>query len=331
MKIGILMQTDNKKPLLWQKHPEIYTRTKKRVYQMKKILIQSGYDVEVYECLMSFLDDLQHNDVKFNLIFYAIESCFNRSTNGFIPSLLHMQGIPFIGNDSYINTIVSDKFLLKHIAASIGISVPKSVLITIDSWVQNKMIFLNNIKFPCVLKYRYGSMSYHTYKVNSQLALNKYVNFMLRQENGPILCEEYISGKELSVPVIGNPPTEEVLSIVEYISDTGIPMEIYDYLWKGELDKHVTLLPIDKAEPYAEIIKDNVHKLYRFLGFQDYARFDFRLSDNNIPFLLEANPLPALAYESAFDPKSYGLESSFEEIINKIFDASIERNKIKRE
>ena len=325
------MQTDKGQPLLWQNHPEIYTRTKKRVYQMKKILIENGYDVKVFESFLSFLDDIQYNDIKFDLVFYAIESCFNRNTNGFIPSLLEMNGIPFVGNDSYINTISSDKFLLNHIAASIGITVPKSILITKDLWIQNRKYFSENVEIPCILKYRYGSMSYDTYKVTSQSAFIEYVNFMLSQENGPVLCEEYISGKELSVPVIGNPPSEEILSIVEYTNETGKPLEIYDFLWKGKLDKYVTLWPIDKTESYVEIIKNSVHKLYCFLGFHDYARFDFRLSTDNIPFLLEVNPLPALAYESAFDPKSYGMKITFDEVINKIFDAAIKRNKIKRD
>ena len=65
------MQTDKGQPLLWQKHPEIYTRTKKRVYQMKRILIESGYEVKVFESFLSFLDDIQCNDIKFDLIFYA--------------------------------------------------------------------------------------------------------------------------------------------------------------------------------------------------------------------------------------------------------------------
>ena len=54
MKIGILMQTDKGQPLLWQNHPEIYTRTKKRVYQMKKILIENGWTIKTAICMLIF-------------------------------------------------------------------------------------------------------------------------------------------------------------------------------------------------------------------------------------------------------------------------------------
>lgn len=68
--------------------------------------------------------------------------------------------------------------------------------------------------------------------------------------------------------------------------------------------------------------------MYNFLGYQDYARFDFRLDNDGHAYLLEGNPLPALSYESAFDPKSYGLDISFNEILMQIINFAAKRYNI---
>ena len=56
---------------------------------------------------------------------------------------------------------------------------------------------------------------------------------MVSQNNGAILCEQYIEGKEISVPVIGTAPDEKILSVIEYTDSEKNPLEIYDEFWKG--------------------------------------------------------------------------------------------------
>ena len=149
-----------------------------------------------------------------------------------------MKRIPFIGNDSYINTIASDKYLFKNIVTSLGIRTPKSKLIyKLDSQTLSDII--QDIKIPCILKYQYGSMSYHTIKISDLEHFKNHVLFMLNQNNGPILCEEYIEGHEISVPVIGTAPNEQILAVIEYTDFNNEPLDIYDEYWKGKNDSQV--------------------------------------------------------------------------------------------
>lgn len=328
MNLGFLIQNDNNKPILWQKNSHIYSRTKKRTEEIINALSDFGHKSRVFESLKDFYDLFCQNKLELDLVFYEIESCFNRNTNGFIPAFLQMNNIPFIGNDTYINTITSDKWLLKDIAQFLGLETPIAFLIS-DF---DKIILPHHygIKYPCVLKYRYGSMSFHTLKIENEAEFRKQVQFMLEQKNGPLLCEEYIAGHELSIPIIGTAPHEHILSILEYTDLDGNPLEMYDTLWKGENDKFVQLTPLGISHQAFQKLSDYTHKLYRYLNFHDYARFDFRLSETNVPYLLEANPLPALAIESAFDPESYGLKISFGEVLNIIVNNAVNRNKMLR-
>lgn len=285
-------------------------------------LAKVGYESIIFSSLEDYFNRSFTEPV--DLVFPCIECCFERNTNGFIPSILQMKNIPYIGNDSYINTIVSDKYLFSNIANFLEIATPKAVLIN-KSDPLNLSKHIQEIELPCILKYRYGSMSYHTTKISDFVQLEKQINFMVSQNNGPILCEKYIEGQELSVPVIGTAPNEKILAVIEYTDSMNNPLEIYDDFWKGENDFQVNLNSLNVSLPVIKKIIYSVHKIYRYLNYKDYARFDFRLSHQGIPYLLEGNPLPALAYESAFDPFSYGGDMSFGEVLSQIVESAIKR------
>lgn len=323
MKIGILFQDLNRKKIAWQKHGEIYTKTAKRVVEINNALIALGHETTIFSSLEDFLN--RHNDEAIDLVFPFIECCFERNTNAFIPALLQMLNIPFIGNDSFTYTIASDKFLFKKIAHSFGIHTPKSKIIYKSDYPSKLLSVIDEIGFPCIVKYQYGSMSYHTVQVSDYELLKKQIRFMVEQENGPVLCEEYIEGYELSVPVVGTAPEEHILAVIEYTDSEGKPLEIYDDLWKFKNDSQVELKMLNNTLPHIKEIISSVHSLYSYLGFHDYARFDFRLDYNGQPFLLEANPLPALEYESAFDPISYGNNFSFKRVLSLIVQSAAER------
>lgn len=322
LKIGILFQDIKAKTLSWQKNQKIYDRTARRTKEMAQALIKAGYEVVIFSSLEDFFTRRGAEPV--DLVFPCIECCFERNTNGFIPSILQMEGIPFIGNDSYINTIASDKYLFENIAKSLGIRTPKSKLIyKRDTLRLSKCIC--EVELPCILKYQYGSMSYHTIKVSDMQQLNEQIKLMFTQDNGPVLCEEYIEGREVSVPVIGTAPNEQILSVIEYTDSNKKPLEIYDTLWKGKNDSQIELTALCDSLPSVKNILYSVHKIYRYLNYNDYARFDFRLNRQGIPYLLEGNPLPALAYESAFDPISYGYDMTFSTVLTLIIENAAKR------
>lgn len=322
MKIGILFQDIDTKKISWQKNTHIYNRTAHRTREMFEALTESGYEVITFSSLDDFF--CQRSIEPVDLVFPCIECCFERNANGFIPAILQMENIPFIGNDSYINTIASDKYLFENIAASLGIRTPKSILINSSDFSRLSKCICG-IEFPFILKYRYGSMSYHTVKISNFDQLKKQIRFMISQNNGSILCEEYIGGKELSVPVIGNVPNEQILAVIEYTDSDRRPLKIYDSFWKGQNDSQVELNALDISLSSIKEIISSVHRIYRYLNYKDYARFDFRLDCEGRPYLLEGNPLPALAYESAFDPISYGKNTSFKTVLSKIVESAIQR------
>lgn len=322
MKIDIIMQFDNNK-ISWQKHTELYQNDQYRAFDMKCAFEKLGYKANIWSSFSSFYEKYIEYGLSSDLVYYGIESCFGRNRNSILTSFLEMNQIPYIGNDSFVNTITSDKLLFKDLLRYLNISTPRSVLV--NDFPLDVTSILHIVPLPCVLKYRYGTMSYHTKIAKTKEELINNLNYMLLLDNGPVLCEEYITGQEITVPVVGCSPDEKIIAVIEYTDSKDQPLKIYDSHWKGELDKFVKLKPMDCSLKHCKDIMKIVHRVYSYLEFHDYARFDFRLSENLTPYLLEANSIPSLAYESAFDPKSYGGKVSFDYVLNYIVKSAISR------
>ena len=77
-----------------------------------------------------------------------------------------------------------------------------------------------------------------------------------------------------------------------------------------------------------ERVKDAALKTHRAVGCMDISRTDIRLDKNNVPFVLEINPLPGLdPKESNFPVMSYAAGMKNEDLIEAILKNASERKK----
>jgi D-alanine-D-alanine ligase len=120
----------------------------------------------------------------------------------------------------------------------------------------------------------------------------------------PVLVEEYLTGKDISVGIIGNPPENyTTLPIIEE-DYSGLPDGLpricgYEAKWDSEsvYFKALRSIPADLPLATVEFLEASCNKLFQRLGCQDYARFDWRLDSNGTPRLLEANPNPGWCWD----------------------------------
>lgn len=111
------------------------------------------------------------------------------------------------------------------------------------------------------------------------------------------MITKYIEGKEFTVGVMGNSDNISVLPILE-IDFSNIPNHLnkfYSFEVKvhyGEQTKYYVPARIKKETE--NNIKKMAVKAYKALNMRDYARIDFRLNEDNIPYVLEINSLPGL-------------------------------------
>lgn len=119
-------------------------------------------------------------------------------------------------------------------------------------------------------------------------ALNDTVAEILSQF-GPVLIEQYITGRELTVSIVGG----TTLPIIEIRSDR----QFYDY--QAKYDSDTTQYIFDSVESQlASRLAEMSLRAAEGLGLRDFCRADWILADDGEPYLLEVNAIPGFTEHS---------------------------------
>jgi D-alanine-D-alanine ligase len=216
-----------------------------------------------------------------------------------IPAMLEMLGIPYSGSDPLTLGICLDKSRAKEILTYYNIPNAKFL-------VANQMEDITNINFdfPLIAKpISEGSSKgiFSSSFVKNSKELEDEVKRILFSYNQPALIEEYLPGREFTAAVLGNGSEAVVLPIVE-ISYEDFPEDVlplYSYEAKWILDTKenkfdVFECPAKLDKQLEEKIKQTVLRTYNILRCRDWSRIDVRLDKNNVPNIIEINPLPGI-------------------------------------
>lgn len=221
-----------------------------------------------------------------------------------VPALLEMMKIPYTGSNPQCLSYCYDKSLIRGIAKEMEIPVAEAFYIKPED-----NIFEMNIGFPVIVKPNYGDSSFGiTQKsvAGNVEELNDAI-LLVREKLGydkPLLVEEFLPGKDLTLGIIGNPPESYlVLPIVEE-DYSELPEELpricgYEAKWLQDSPYFKSLRSIEThldPETEKQIIASSL-KLTERLDTRDYVRFDWRLDQSGQPKLLEVNPNPGWCWD----------------------------------
>ncbi len=110
------------------------------------------------------------------------------------------------------------------------------------------------------------------------------------EEFGPVMVEQYLGGRELTVGILGG----RALPVIEIRPDG----EFYDYFAKYDSDATQYVFDIDIREDFYRSIQEQSVLAARVLGMRDFCRVDWVLDDADSPFLLEVNAIPGFTDHS---------------------------------
>jgi len=248
-----------------------------------------------------------------------------------------MLDIPYTGSDPLTLATCLDKARTKEILTYHGIPNSKFILADRIEKIKN-----HNLRFPLIVKpYSEGSGKgiFSTSYVKSDAELEREANRVISEYAQPALIEEFLPGREFTVAVLGNDDEAEVLPIVE-INFSDFPEDfipIYSYEAKWILDTKEN--PLDVFTCPAEIsndleiqIKNTVLNAYKTLRCRDWSRIDVRLDSNNIPNIIEVNPIPGILPNpednSCFPKAARTVGLSYVDMVNKVLYVAAKRHKL---
>src|SRR5437588_2528371 len=135
-----------------------------------------------------------------------------------------------------------------------------------------------------------------------------------------LLVEKFVSGRELTIGILG----DQALPILEIIPKGGF----YDFNTKypflnpqaGASAQHVCPAKIDRA--LTKKIQELALQAFRALGLEVYARVDVLLSEEDQPFVLEANTIPGMTEAGLLPEAAAAAGISYPELCARIIELS---------
>lgn len=253
----------------------------------------------------TLISDLQKLQGKVDFVFNLCDEGFDNDAvkELHVPALLEISKIPYSGSNPQTLAYCYDKSLIRGIATEIGVPVADAFMITAE-----ENLFELNIPFPVIAKPNFGDSSFGITQKNVAYTIEELADAILRIRSQfgyskPILVEEFLTGAELSVGIIGNMQNYTVLPIIEEdFSELpeGLPKICgYEAKWLTDSPYMKTLksIPASISSNIEEELINHSLKLFERLNCRDYCRFDWRLNANGEPKILEVNPNPGWCWD----------------------------------
>jgi len=142
------------------------------------------------------------------------------------------------------------------------------------------------------------------------------------------LVEEFISGSEFTVGVIGN-DDPVALAVVQVKIDGRLQLNNKFYTFSRiTSDRLEYVCPAKISHELTKKLQELALKVYTTVECRDFGRVDFRVDKDGKPYVLEINPLPSLSTEDVFPLLAKEIDLTYNEIIGKILHLALERNQL---
>jgi D-alanine-D-alanine ligase len=266
-------------------------------------LQSKGVDAHAFDPAERSLADLAAE--KFDRVFIALHGRYGE--DGSLQGALEQLGIPYTGSGVMASSVGMDKITTKIVWLANGVSTPKYAVID-DGADLDKIVA--DLGLPLIVKAPLEGSSIGITKVTRAEEMQAAVD-LARRYDKRVLAEQFIEGREFSVPLLGTGPAARALPIIEIIAPEGN----YDYQNKYFTDdtKYHCPAPLDAAT--TEAIQREVEKAYRALGCEGWSRIDVLLRESDKQFfLLEVNTSPGMTTHSLVPMAARAEGTSYEDL-----------------
>lgn len=243
--------------------------------------------------------------------------------DGTLQGLCKMLNLPFVGNDVLSSSLCMDKDVTKRLLQQAGIKIPR--FLVFHAHEKNQIIFENIVTalgLPFFMKPANTGSSIGVKKIKDSIDFDKALSAIFYYDN-KILVEEFISGREIEIAVLGNefPTVSQPGEIICH-------HEFYSYEAKYLDDSAAeVIVPALLTEQTIQQFQQIAIQAFKTLCCQGLARVDFFLSEDNEIYLNEINTLPGFTNISMY-PKCFQVSGvSYSSLINQLLQLGLEKQR----
>jgi len=250
-------------------------------------LKSKGVDAHAFDPAERPLADLAAE--KFDRVFIALHGRFGE--DGSLQGALEQMGIPYTGSGVTACAVGMDKIMTKKVWLMDQLPTPKYVSLERGADLSG---VVSSLGLPLIVKPPHEGSTIGITKVATAGELQAAVDVAAKFDD-VVLAEEFVTGREFTVAILGSGKDARALPIVEIVAPEGN----YDYQNKYFTDdtKYYCPAALDPALT-AEMQRIAV-EAYRSIGCEGWGRVDVLLRERDQkPFLLEVNASPGMTGHS---------------------------------
>ena len=331
-RVLVLMHPDLIPPDSLEGHSEQEINDWKTEYDVVSTLRAAGHEVRplgVEDELKPIRDEIESwkPDVVFNLLeqFHG-EAVYDQN----VASYLELLRVPYTGCNPRGLVLARGKDLSKKLLIYHRIPLPAFAVFP----PRRKVRRPPRLGLPLIVKSLNEDASYGISQasvVDSDEKLAERVTFIHERIGTAAIAEQYIEGREIYVGVLGNERLR-VLPIWELEFGSlpqgarAIATEKAKHNLEYQQRHDIVVGPAKDLSPQlVASIERAAKRIYRTLELDGYARIDFRLSTDGIPYYIEANPNPEIAKVEEFASAALHAGIEYPDLIQRIVALGISR------
>ncbi len=240
------------------------------------------------------------------------------------PALLKSLDIPFTGCGPVSIFLTSNKLLTKRMLKAGGLPTP--------AWYESHEFLKPGDKTKLIVKPLWEDASVGITDKNVFSGQHEDLIADFRKKFGPdFFIEDYIPGREFNISILSSEDGPEILAPAE-MKFTGFPNDkpqILGYAAKwdeGSFEFKHTTRSFEFSSTDNTLLDEIRHislDCWNLFYLSGYARVDFRVDQNNHPYVLEINANPCISPDSGFFAACVQSGLSFTEAIHRLINQAL--------
>ncbi len=277
------------------------------------------------EAVASFPDRLART--RPNIVFNMAEGLRGVNRESHVPAICEFLDVPYTGSDPLTLALALHKGRTKEILAHRGVPTAPFAQVAHPRELRGVQL-----PFPVFVKpvaEGSGKGIYVNNLCTGAGQLRDRVLFLLEEYQQPVLVETYLPGREFTVAVLGNGDAARCLPLVAFDFTTlpagAPPIYGFEAKWIWDTAEHqldIYECPANVPATLGREIERVALAAYHALGCRDWCRIDVRLDTDNVPNVVELNPLPGILPDpklnSCFPKAARAAGYTYDELIQEV-------------
>jgi D-alanine-D-alanine ligase len=252
-----------------------------------KALQSKGVDAHLFDTGERSLAELAAE--KFDRVFIALHGRYGE--DGSLQGALELLGIPYTGSGVMASAVGMDKITTKIVWLAAGVPTPRYAVLNAGS---DLGAVAADLGLPLIVKPPHEGSTIGITKVNAADELKAAYDTAAALDDS-VLAEEFVTGREFTVAILGSGATARALPVVEIVAPEGN----YDYQNKYFTDDTKYFCPAVLPDALSDEMRRIALQAYLALGCEGWGRVDVLLRERDQkPFLLEVNTSPGMTSHS---------------------------------